>query len=104
MSSRATDIESMVVNMSEEHVSVNQRQQLEFAINDLIAKDFDGLLQLLYRLDIDEAKLRVMLSDMPGTDAAAIITNMIIERQVEKIKSRKRYSKRDNNISDEERW
>ncbi|HSR38537.1 MAG TPA: hypothetical protein VLL95_06445 [Phnomibacter sp.] len=78
--------------------------QLKAAVNDLINHDFDALLQLLYRVDVSESKLRTMLQKLPGNDAAEIITNLLVERHLQKIKSRRENQQRDESISDEERW
>lgn len=104
MPSDTAKIEKLVNEVTAPVTDQSRLQELQAAVNDLILHNFDGLLQLLYRLDVDEQKLRALLRDMPGSDAAAIITNMIIERQLEKIKSRRQYSQRDDQLSDEERW
>jgi len=70
----------------------------------LINKDFDRLLQLLYRVDVSEQKLRKMLSDFPAADAAGIISNLLLERQLQKIKSRREHAQRDENIPEDEKW
>jgi hypothetical protein len=79
-------------------------EQLKQAVNDLINYDFDSLLQLLYRVDVSEQKLRNMLADFPAADAAGIISNLLLERQLQKIKSRHEHAQRDDNIPDEEKW
>lgn len=79
-------------------------QQLKMAVSQLINEDFDGLLQLLYRVDVSESKLRGMLQQLPGHDAAEIIANLLLERQLQKIKSRRENVQRDENIPDDERW
>ena len=78
-------------------------EELAARINELIAKDFQQLISILYRMDINELKLRSLLETNPGEDAAGIIAAMMIERQLQKIKSR-RESQQDDNISDEEKW
>jgi hypothetical protein len=104
MSYRAADIENLLAVITLPALNSGQREQLATAVNDCILSDFDKLLQLLYRLDIDEVKLRSLLKDMPGHDAGFIIADLIIERQVQKIKSRQQFSQRDNDISEEEKW
>jgi hypothetical protein len=79
------------------------RLRLIELINQLIDTKFDALLQLLYRLDIDENKLRKMLSNHKDTDAATLIADMIIDRQIQKSISRKKYSKPPGN-DEEEKW
>jgi hypothetical protein len=79
-------------------------EQLKHAVNDLINNDFDSLLQLLYRVDVSEQKLRKVLADFPAADAAGIITNLLLERQLQKIKSRNENTQRDDDIPDDEKW
>ena len=62
-------------------------------IEDLLAKDFNGLLNVLYRIDVSESKLKEALAE--STDnPASVITQMIIERQLQKVATRKKYSDR----------
>lgn len=77
--------------------------QLEYLVNQLIENDFSRLVQILYRIDVNELQLKNLMHLNPGTDATILITDLIIERQVQKIEFRMKYhSKR--NISDEEIW
>ncbi|MEI9807158.1 MAG: hypothetical protein WDO16_04310 [Bacteroidota bacterium] len=79
-------------------------QQLTDKINALLATDFDRLISILYRMDVSEVKLKQLLKDNPAEDAARIIAALMIERQAEKIKSRRQFSKRDDNIDENEKW
>ncbi|PVD51060.1 hypothetical protein DC498_16720 [Terrimonas sp.] len=72
-------------------------------VNDLIQHDFAQLTQLLYRIDINEARLKKLLNEAGEKDAAGIIAELIIERQVEKLESREQF-KQDNDISEEDKW
>ncbi|HVT84753.1 MAG TPA: hypothetical protein VHD35_06105 [Chitinophagaceae bacterium] len=78
--------------------------ELASFINDLIINDFAQLVQMLYRIDISEKKLKKLLTDNADKDAGKIIAEMIIERQLQKIKSRQQFSQRDNNIDENEKW
>ncbi len=98
------DIESLVSSLTTTTWNSEIRRQLSGAINEMILSDFDKLVMLLYRLDINETKLRKILNENPSNDAGNIIADLIIERQLQKIKSRQQFSQRDNNISDEEKW
>jgi len=80
------------------------KQILFDKINDLINNDFQKLVSILYRVDVSEMKLKQLLNENPGTNAALIIADLMIERQTEKIRSRQQFNKRDENISDDERW
>ena len=80
------------------------KQALVEKINDLITTDFQKLVSILYRIDVSETKLKQLLNENSGTNAALIITDLMIKRQAEKIRSRQQFSKRDENISDDEKW
>ena len=72
-------------------------------INDLILRDFSRLIQILYRVDVSEQKLKDLLKQYPNTTAGSIIAPLIIERQEKKIESRNSFGKHQTG-SDEERW
>lgn len=78
-------------------------EELIIYINQLILKDFEYLVSLLYRIDVDENKLRSILEDHPQEDAATSIATLIIERQIQKIQSRKKFT-RPRTEDDEELW
>ena len=60
-------------------------------INTMITKDFSALVQLLYRIDVNEARLRLVLRDNQTSDAGLLIARMILERQWQKILTRREY-------------
>lgn len=64
-------------------------QKMIDQVNELLNKDFSQLVQILYRVDVDEIKLKNILLENPGMDAAVLITDLLIKRQEEKIISRK---------------
>ena len=89
------------------HTSFEEvRQQLQDAISHLIETDFRKLALVLYRIDVNERKLKYLLQENVGTDAAGIIADLIIERQLQKIETRKQFGRQNGNdaISDEEKW
>ena len=49
-------------------------------INDCINHDFNKLVQLLYRIDVSEQKLKTILQSHPNEDAAGLIAAVIVER------------------------
>ena len=79
------------------------REQLALYINDLLLHNFDYLVHILYRVDISETKLKTLLRESPQTDAALIITDLIIQRQEEKRQSRASH-KKPSDQDDEEKW
>ena len=81
----------------------NFSELLTEKINFLIVHDFNKLIQILYRADISEQKLKGMLAENKTEDAGKLIADLFIEMQIQKIKSR-RDNRRDQNISEEEKW
>lgn len=87
-----------------ENISMHElKQKLSIYINELIQTDFQRLVYILYRIDVNESKLKYLLKENAGDDAGMIIAELIIERQLQKIKSRQE-NRRDKTISDEEAW
>lgn len=80
------------------------RQRLIDRINDLVQTDFHKLISILYRTDVSETRLRTLLQQHTGEDAAVLITDLIIERQLQKIKSRQQFRQPDENINEDEKW
>ena len=80
------------------------KQMLAEKIDQLINTDFQKLVSILYRMDVSETKLKQLLNENAGTNAALIITDLMIERQEQKIISRQQFRKKDENISDDEKW
>lgn len=77
--------------------------QLALRINELIENDFAGLVQILYRKDISETKVKGLLAQNTGQDSGWIIAKLLIEREQQKIESRKLY-KRDDDTDECEKW
>lgn len=73
-------------------------------INQLIVEDFESLIRLLYIIDVDERKLKKMLKENTGNDAGDLIASMIIERQTQKIRSRRESRDQNNIIDEDDRW
>ncbi|HMY22253.1 MAG TPA: hypothetical protein PKK18_11350 [Chitinophagales bacterium] len=74
-------------------------------INNWINNDFEHLLYLLYRIDVHEDKVRKLMIEHKGENAAEIITDLIIARQKQKIETRKLFQFNPAaDISEEELW
>jgi hypothetical protein len=74
-------------------------------IDVLIRTDFNRLLLMLYRVDVDESKLRELLRTQHGQAAGNIIANLVIERELEKIRLREKNRNAGGKTSpDAERW
>ncbi len=78
--------------------------QLAEYVNRLILTDFEKLVSLLYRIDVPEQKLKSLLQEFATEDAGKIIASLIIERQLQKIKARKEFTKKDDQFDEEEKW
>ena len=77
--------------------------KLAMMIEQLLEKDFARLINILYRLDVDEEKLKFQLGNEGAPDAARIIARLIIERQLEKMQTGWQQAKGEN-IPDEDKW
>src|SRR6476646_2955049 len=71
-------------------------------ISHLISNNPDKLVSILSRVDVSEKLLKANLQNQEE-NASNVMAQMIIERQMEKIKTRERYRSTDD-ISDDEKW
>lgn len=68
------------------------KQALHARIKDMLSDDFETLVQLMYRIDVDETKFHQAMS-LPGLDDKAhAITHLVISREIQRIEFRKLYS------------
>lgn len=65
------------------------KESLATYINVLIKEDFSKLVHLLYRVDVNEEKLKRCLKENPDQDAGMIIAEMLINRQRVKMEGRR---------------
>ncbi len=98
----ATELEIQVNPDNDERL----RQLIIDRVRELIHSDFQKLVNILYRMDVSETKLKRMLEENPDSDAGVIITELIIERQAQKIAFRKAQDDNlnKNDIPEEDRW
>jgi hypothetical protein len=76
-------------NLSEDQL----REVLVKAFEYLVADDFSKLLQILYRADVDQYKLKELLEHAEGASSGAVIADAYIARQKAKLETWKKYSK-----------
>lgn len=67
------------------------KQELIDTINYLINHDFEKLIYALYRIDVYEHKIRNLLENRTDINAATLIADAIIARQLEKKIAREKY-------------
>ena len=94
----------MSIDIAEKISYSELHSQLSTYINMLIKDDFDKLITYLYRIDVNEQKLKLLLQQNADEDAGNIIATLIIERQQQKIKTRQQFSQQDNDFNEEEKW
>ena len=92
------------VEIAEQNSYVEIHTQLSAYINTLIKNDFDKLITYLYRIDVNEQKLKSLLQQKPDEDAGNIIATLIIERQQQKIATRQQFKQQDKGFTEEEKW
>jgi hypothetical protein len=68
------------------------KPSLEQDINELIKNDFSRLVQILYRIDVSEAKLKYILNAHPNEDAGKLIAQVVIERLAATQKARESFN------------
>lgn len=91
------DMESFDIRLEEFQIKLRER------VAELLQKDFARLINILYRLDVNEEKLKSEIYNQHASDAAELISKLIIERQLEKLQTR--WQQRSNeNIPDADKW
>jgi len=77
----------------ESHLSEQQLYDaLVVAFSYLIDHDFSKLIQLLYKADVDQYKLKVLLENANGLNTAEVIADAYLKRQKAKVETWKKYS------------
>jgi hypothetical protein len=102
-----TELQLCIIKSLDEKISAADsfelfKQKLRDYLNDLINHDFQKLIFVLYKVDVNERKLKRVLS-AANADAASVLADLIIARQVEKMNSRKAFKPTDD-FSEEEKW
>ena len=61
-------------------------------IEELASKNMEQLMWVLYRIDVNEKKLKAELQNHPQDEFATVMADAIIQRQLEKAETRKKFS------------
>jgi hypothetical protein len=93
----------MEPEFSLESLAVMQLEDMAHVIRQLIDQDFPKLVQLLYRLDVPEGKLRQVLIENPEGDAGMLIAKMVAERIAQREKNKTMFPKQED-IPEDEKW
>jgi len=78
-------------------------EMLAKEVNEMIAHNFEGLIQILYRLDVSEQKLKAVLAANQQEDAGKLITAVILERLAQREKTRNSFTSNPD-IPEADRW
>ena len=89
------DEQQAIASTNEEEKFRAFRQVLIQRIEELIHRDFEKLKWILYRIDVSEKKLNDALQNSEA-DAATVMADLIIQRQIEKAESRKKFGGNEN--------
>ena len=65
-------------------------------LSDLMVKNFDEVLNILYQIDINESKVRDVIQSN-NNYKASLLADLIIERQLQKVKTRGKYKRNSTN-------
>lgn len=77
-----------------EHISDEQlREILIKAFEYLVEDDFSKLVQILYRADVDQDKLKQLLESAENASSAEVIADAYLARQKAKLEIWNKYSK-----------
>ena len=87
-------------------LSVNEKEaikkDLSVYLNHLLVNDFSALIQILYKVDVSEEKLKTVLKENKEANAGDLLAELIIERQLQK--PTRRSEPLHDDIPDEEGW
>jgi len=88
-----------------EHIALEDlHHKLSAHINGLIKNNFEALVALLYKIDVNEDKLKLHLIDNPNEDAGNVIAALIIERFQQKANAKKQFTPKPPDDDNEEKW
>jgi hypothetical protein len=69
------------------------REQLAYVIARMMEGNFERLCQAMYRLDVSEARFDEALSHRPIEEVPFFIADLVIEREMQKVKTRMQYKR-----------
>lgn len=77
----------------ENELSAEQlREKMVHAFSWLLDNDISKMMNILYRADVDEERLKSLLISRSQLPSAEVIADEYISRQMQKIETRKKYS------------
>lgn len=87
-------IDSSLVQIEESSFSYEEiLEKLVPAVNHLLDTNMNSLMNILYRMDVSEQKVKKVLATSEPEKVGEFVSRLILDRQLEKIETRKKYSK-----------
>jgi hypothetical protein len=86
------------LEISENYTFDDLKQALFYRIKELLDKNVERLLSMLYRVDLNQKKLDEIFENGSKEDIAAKIAEAVIERQLQKIKTREFYKNQESGL------
>ena len=80
------------------------KAELAIKVNHLLNNNFAGLIQILYRIDIDEKKLKASLESRKEEPAGDVIADTMIQRVANTIAAKKEFKTSSENIDEDLKW
>ena len=68
------------------------REKMVYAFSWLLDNDISKMMNILYRADVDEDKLKSLLVSRSELASAEVIADEYLKRQMQKVETRKKYS------------
>ncbi|KIO75497.1 hypothetical protein TH53_20260 [Pedobacter lusitanus] len=78
--------------LEEELSSAQLREKMIYAFSWLLDNDISKMMNILYRTDVDEERLKSLLISRSQLPSAEVIADEYIRRQMQKVETRKKYS------------
>jgi hypothetical protein len=95
-------LQKLITNLSAEE-KAGTKNELSAYLNHLLVNDFSALVQILYRVDVSEEKLKAVLAENKEADAGDLLSELIIERQAQKAGVRQSFPPLEE-LPGDERW
>lgn len=93
-------LKSLFIEQKEGATEADMLERIRLRVADLLDKNAELLFSYLYRLDVEEVKIKIALNSGEPTDEA--LAKLIWERQKQRLATRKAY--REDHIEDDMSW
>ncbi len=78
---------------------------IEAEVDHLLVNNFEKLLWICYRVDVPENVIMQLLDDVTVPEPANAIATKLLERQIQKIETKRKYNQTpDDNVDEDLKW